>query len=107
MFSSTKDCTAYSIAQRKAFLIKELDRGIIINVEWSTKKGITKRPVKKWIEKRFTSGDRNIVQANPLAHKPQYVCVADMTKDDFEGWSNINTETLISVKSGGITYKFV
>jgi len=87
-----------STEQRRTLLEDYLRSGKIARVRWSTKKGLTERSVKLWAEKILTSGDRDVVQANPVAHKPEMLTVADLSKEGGLGWSNVNLSTLEYVK---------
>ncbi len=99
-----------SLSERKAWMLKHLDKGSFMSVTWNTaKSGLTTRNVKKWVESAFVSGDRSIVQHNPVSHKPEYITVTDMAKlakGEQYCWSNINLLTLKQVKVGGISYEF-
>ena len=88
-----------SIQQRRTLLENYLRSGKIARVRWSTaKSGLTERSVKLWAEKILTSGDRNVVQANPVSHKPEMLTVADLSKEGGMNWTNVNLSTLEYVK---------
>lgn len=102
--------THLSQQERRHWLLEQLSKGSFASVTWSTKSsGLTTRTVKQWIEAALASGDKNLVNPNVVAHKPQFVSVTDMEKfragDKFP-WSNINVDTLVSVKVGGKEYYF-
>lgn len=103
-------CENFSLEEKKALILSQLDRGYFLNVTWNTKSsGATTRTVKKFVESAFTSGDRTKVGHNPIAHKPEMVSVVDMAKlaiQDPRPWVNINLNELISFKVGSKEYTF-
>jgi len=91
-----------SIEQKRELLTSVLSKGKFAHVKWVKKDGsVAERVIKLFMEKLFTSGDRNDVQANPAAHVNKIFTAVDAQK---ESWVNIDVTNLLEVKSGSTIY---
>lgn len=78
-------------------------KGQYFSVTFRKKDGTIREMVaKQWTEKALTYGSGD-VQPNPVAHKPEYYTAVCMEKDVFR---NINLDTLVKAKVGGVEYEF-
>jgi len=92
-----------NIQEKRELLTSVLGKGKFAHVKWVKKDGsIAERVIKLWMEKLFTSGDKNDVQDNPAAHVNKIFTAVDAQK---ESWVNIDVTNLLEVKSGSIVYK--
>ena len=99
-----KNMKSLSVLEKREILTNILSKGKFANVKWVSKKnGDESRSVKMFIERLFTSGDKNDVQANPVAHKTNLFSCVDATNYK---WVNINLETLKEIKCGDNHYVF-
>jgi len=91
-----------SVQQKRELLTSVLAKGKFAKVKWVKKDGsIAERTIKLFMEKLFTSGDRNNVQDNPAAHVNKIFTAVDAQK---ETWCNIDVTNLLEVKSGATIY---
>lgn len=91
-----------SIEQKRELLTSILSKGKFAHVKWVKKDGsVAERVIKLFMEKLFTSGDRNDVQANPAAHVNKIFTAVDAQK---ETWCNIDVTNLLEVKSSSTIY---
>lgn len=91
-----------TIEQKRELLTSVLSKGKFASVKWVKKDGsVAERVIKLFMEKLFTSGDRNNVQANPAAHVNKIFTAVDAQK---ESWVNIDVTNLLEVKSGSTIY---
>lgn len=91
-----------NIQQKRELLTSVLSKGHFAKVKWVKKDGsVAERVIKLFMEKLFTSGDRNDVQANPAAHVSKIFTAVDAQK---ESWVNIDVTNLLEVKSGSTIY---
>ena len=91
-----------SIQQKRELLTSILSKGKFASVKWVKKDGsVAERVIKLFMEKLFTSGDRNDVQANPAAHVNKIFTAVDAQK---QTWCNIDITNLLEVKSGSTIY---
>lgn len=93
-----------SLAEKHALVEQALSGGKFAKISFRKKDGsLAERLCKKFVERLFTSGDRNDVQVNPASHvKSLYTCV-DAVK---EGWININLDNLVAITANKETYVF-
>lgn len=98
-----KTLSEMNVQEKREALQSVLSSGKFAKVMWTKKDGsVAERTIKNFIEKLFTSGDRNDVQANPAAHVNKIFTAVDVGNDK---WVNINLDNLIEVKSGSVVYK--
>lgn len=92
-----------TIEQKRELLTSVLSKGKFASVKWVKKDGsVAERVIKLFMEKLFTSGDRNYVQANPAEHVNKLFTAVDAQK---ESWVSIDVTNLLEVKSGFVVYK--
>lgn len=94
-------------AKNKTLLMKPLLTGRICRVKWITNDGrVREGNMKLWNKKGITNYP--FVEANPVAHLPEYVTCIDMKKQmlngDTKGWVNIASQNIIEVKARGILW---
>ena len=86
-----------SIEQKRELLTSVLSKGKFASVKWVKKDGsVAERVIKLFMEKLFTSGDKNDVQDNPVAHVTNMFTCVDSTNDK---WVNINLDALVEIHS--------
>jgi len=94
-----------TIAEKRDLVDQALSGGHFAKIAWIKKDGsYAERNCKKFMEKLFTSGDKNNVKANPAEHvKALYTCVdaADEAK-----WVNISLNKLVEIKANKQHYVF-
>lgn len=93
-----------TLKEKRELVDSLLNKGRFASISFKKKDGsLTERLCKKFVEKLFTSGSRNDVQANPASHiNSLYTCV-DAVK---ESWVNINLENLVAIKAEKQHYVF-
>jgi len=98
-----KTLSEMNVQEKREALQSVLSSGKFAKVMWTKKDGsIAERTIKSFIERLFTSGDKNDVDVNPAAHVPNMFTAVDVGN---EKWVNINLDNLIEVKSGSMVYK--
>jgi hypothetical protein len=98
-----KTLSEMNVQEKREALQSVLSSGKFVKVIWTKKDGsIAERTIKSFIERLFTSGDKNDVDVNPAANISNMFTAVDVTNSK---WVNINLDNLIEVKSGSVVYK--
>lgn len=93
-----------NIIDKRNLLDRSLNLGQFAFVSFGKKDGsIREATIKKFVEDGFVSGDRNVVQENTVAHKPEYYTAYDVSN---KKWININLSNLIKAKVQGQEINF-
>lgn len=94
---TTKFHAEMTLTEKRSLVEQALSGGHFAKIAWKKKDGsLAERVCKKFIERLFTSGDKNEVQANPVAHVTNMFTCVDSTNDK---WININLDALVEIHS--------
>lgn len=92
------------LEQRKQLILSYLEKGKIGSITFVKADGsLREASVRLWKEAALSSGDRNQVQENSTAHKPEILTMYDVIGDK---WIKVNVGNIKKWAAGGKVYEY-